>query len=213
VQGIGSGGSAAAVQGGSAGRWQPVQGVGSGSTAAAAVQGLRCAGHLAATAAAAQPQPQCRACAVQGLWERQRSTAVAAAAQLGSSRAGRWQRQRSSGQCRALEAAAQQRAVQALAALRRQHCGCFIDSGSAATAAQRPTFTSAVQGVDSGSTAAAAVQGLRCAGPLASAGSWQLQHSSSAQRRQHRALAAAAAQLQCRAFAAAALLDHALGLI
>jgi hypothetical protein len=83
--------------------------------------------------------------------------------------------------------------AQALAALRRQRCGCFIDSGSAAAAAQRPTFTSAVQGVGSGSTAASAVQGLRYAGiwqrqrrelaaaaQLGIAGRWQRQHSSAA---------------------------------
>ena len=125
-------------------------------------------GQCRALAAAAQPQLQCRACVVQGLWQQQRR-ALAAAAQLDSSRAGLWQRQRSSGQCRALEAAAQQRAVQG------------IGSGGSAAA---------VQGGSAGcwqrqhSRSCSAGPALCRAFVSGSAGSWQRQHNWASQRRQ-----------------------------
>jgi hypothetical protein len=162
----------------SAGCWQrqhssaaAEQGVGSGSAAAGSAERWkrqRSSGQCRALAAAAQPQLQCRACVVQGLWQQQRR-ALAAAAQLGSSRAGRWQRQRSSGQCRALEAAAQQRAVQG------------IGSGGSAAA---------VQGGSAGcwqrqhSRSCSAGPALCRAFVSGSAGSWQRQHNWASQRRQ-----------------------------
>ena len=119
------------------------------------------AGHDSAAAAAQAIGSS--ALAVQGVGSS--SAAVEAQAQVGSGSTAAAAAVHGVGRGSALAEAAERSGgsgsaaadAHALSALRRQSCGCFIDSGSAAAAAQRPAFTSAVQGVGSGSTAAAAV--------------------------------------------------------